>query len=70
MQKKILYTCDICHTDYTDENKAKECEKNHKRLEKATIIGEYKSITMIPTGVPTKIKVRFPNDTTWYKFKR
>ena len=44
MREKRLYTCDICNTDYADKQKAMECEKNHKLLEKATIVGEYKSI--------------------------
>lgn len=39
MTEKKLYTCDICKTDYADKEKAKQCEKNHKLLEKATIVG-------------------------------
>lgn len=37
MTEKKLYTCDICKTDYADKEKAKQCEKNHKLLEKATM---------------------------------
>lgn len=43
MTEKKLYTCDICKTDYADKEKAKECEKNHKVLETAEIVGVYKS---------------------------
>lgn len=55
MTEKKLYTCDVCKTDYADKEKAKQCEKNHKLLEKATIVGDYKSMGSIPTGEPTKI---------------
>ena len=27
MKEKKLYTCEICNTDYTDKEKAKQCEK-------------------------------------------
>lgn len=33
MIKKILYTCQICNTDYADKEKAIACEKSHKALE-------------------------------------
>lgn len=59
MTEKKLYTCDICHTDYADKVKATECEKNHKLLEHACIIGEYKSQKQMVDGVPYKIKVKF-----------
>ena len=55
MITKKLYTCQFCNTDYADKEKAMECEKNHKVLETATIIGDYKSLKSIPDGCPTKI---------------
>ena len=70
MKEKTLYTCEFCHTDYADKNDAKECEKNHKLLEKATIIGEYKPLKSIPNGVPNKIKVKFPGSDEWFDYKR
>lgn len=70
MTEKRLYTCDICHTDYVDKEKAKECEKNHKLLEKATIIGEYSPITIDETGIPKRIRVKFPNSDKWFDYKR
>lgn len=70
MTEKKLYTCDICHTDYADKEKAKECEKNHKLLEKATIVGEYKPKNMMSDGVPYKIRVKFPCSDEWIEFKR
>lgn len=34
MKKKVLYTCDVCHADYDDEELAKACENSHaKNLE-------------------------------------
>lgn len=29
MTKKELYTCDICHTDYSNKTDALKCEKEH-----------------------------------------
>ena len=42
MIQKILYTCQICNTDYADKEKAIACEKSHKTLEGAEFVGEYK----------------------------
>ncbi|MGI5948427.1 MAG: hypothetical protein ACOX8K_13685 [Lachnospiraceae bacterium] len=52
MREKRLYTCDICNTDYAEKQKAMGCEENHKLLEKATIVGEYKPIGQFPNGEP------------------
>lgn len=70
MTEKKLYTCDICHTDYADKDKAKKCEQNHKLLEKATIIGEYKSMNSIANGIPNKIRVKFSGGDEWFDYKR
>ena len=40
MVTKTLYTCQFCNTDYADKEKAIECEKNHKVLEKAKEYGK------------------------------
>lgn len=29
MKQKTLYTCEVCHTDYNDPDKATECEGSH-----------------------------------------
>lgn len=70
MTRKTLYTCDICHTDYAKDTDAKQCEKNHKLLEKATIVGEYKPMGIFPNGEPYKIKVKFPNSDKWIEYHR
>ena len=68
MITKTLYTCQFCNTDYADKGKAMECEKNHKVLETATIIGDYKSLKSI--GCPTKVKVKFKGSDKWIEYKR
>lgn len=30
MKKQILYMCEYCGTQYKEEKKCKECEKNHQ----------------------------------------
>lgn len=70
MREKKLYTCEICNTDYADKEKAERCEKGHKLLEKATIIGEYKSNSMIPNGEPYKIRVKFPGTDKFIEYRR
>ena len=39
MRQKTLYTCEVCHTDYTDPDKATECENRHVLAES---VGSYK----------------------------
>lgn len=69
MITKTLYTCQFCNTDYTDKEKAMECEKNHKVLETATIVGDYKSLKSIPDGCPKKIKVKFKGQIGGYSIR-
>jgi hypothetical protein len=54
MKEKILYTCEICHTDYSDKKKAEECEKGHlkpkiiqSRYNKIVAGGEYPSMIIV-----------------------
>lgn len=70
MKSKTLYTCEICHTDYADKEKAERCEKNHKRLDKAKFTGYYLSITQDATGAPNRIYVRFPDSDKVYEYRR
>ena len=70
MTEKILYTCEFCKTDYTDKEKAIECENNHKLVETAVVQGVYKSRASIPTGEPIKIRVKFPGYKDWIVYKR
>nr|DAD99461.1 MAG TPA: Monocytic leukemia zinc finger protein finger, acetyl transferase, DNA [Siphoviridae sp. ctNU74]DAH76820.1 MAG TPA: Monocytic leukemia zinc finger protein finger, acetyl transferase, DNA [Caudoviricetes sp.] len=70
MREKKLYTCEICNTDYADKEKARQCEKKHKLLEKAVIVGEYKPIGMLAGGEPYKIRVKFPGTDKIYRIQK
>lgn len=70
MKVKKLYTCEICKTDYASPEKAFECEKNHKLLETATIVGVYKSMNSVKEGVPTKIRVKFKGVDEFIEYSR
>lgn len=70
MKVKKLYTCEICKTDYASPEKAFECEKNHKLLETATIVGVYKSMNSIKEGIPTKIRVKFKDMDEFIEYRR
>lgn len=61
MIKKILYSCKFCGTDYSNEEKANLCEKNHKTLQKAEYEEVYRSQNSVPDGWPTKIRVKVRN---------
>lgn len=69
MKEKTLYTCEICHADYAEKERAVKCEENHKLLGKATIVGEYKPMNMHPNGKPHKIRVKFPGCNDWTDYK-
>lgn len=70
MKEKKLYTCEICNTDYADKEMAKDCEKSHKLLETATIVGEYHPLSMNKQGVPHKIRVKFKGSNEVFVYKR
>ena len=57
MKQKILYTCEICKTDYAEKKKATESECVHKTKLKV-INACYKSINAVTHGFPTKITVQ------------
>lgn len=56
MKQKVLYTCEVCHTDYTDKAKAMACEKHHNQ--KLTIIdARYLPLSQDDSGMPVTITV-------------
>lgn len=59
MKEQMLYVCELCGTSYSDKKKAEECEAGHAVLKKAKIVGKYKSIKMVPDGMPVAIEVTF-----------
>lgn len=70
MKTKTLYTCEICHTDFSDEKKALACEANHKLLKTAEVEPMYVSINSEKSGVPTKIRVKFAGMKDYVVYKR
>ena len=36
MKEKVLYTCEICHTDWSSKEKAINCEKSHREIKEIT----------------------------------
>nr|DAM62634.1 MAG TPA: Cytochrome C' [Herelleviridae sp.] len=63
MKQKILYTCEVCHTDYETEERAMECENGHKKQLK--IVGaSYNRIDIVPYGFPIDIKVESENGSS------
>lgn len=73
MKTKTLYTCEICHTDYTDKQQATQCEKSH-HTELKIISMRFLPVT-VPVmsdkdGFPVTITVKNKHgDTMTYKLK-
>ena len=71
MKVKTLYTCEICHTDYTDKQQATQCEKSH--FTDLTIVDKRYVAVKVPVrygteGFPITITVKNKNgDTVIYK---
>ena len=32
MKKKVLYSCEVCFTDYAEKSEAEQCEKQHEKI--------------------------------------
>ncbi len=58
MKQKMLFTCELCNTDYSDEQKALECEQNHK-IPSEVIKCRYSSKNTNPKGYPLYVTVKF-----------
>ena len=69
MREKKIYTCELCNTDYNSKAEALQCEKNHKRLIDAQIFADYHPKSMIPGGVPYKIRVKFLGVDRWIEYR-
>lgn len=70
MKEKTLYTCQICNTDYSNKADALDCEKNHKDIESAVIVGVYMPKSWLRDGMPTKLRVKFKGSDNWVVYKR
>lgn len=66
MKEKKLYTCEYCHTDFSDKQMALKCEKNHKT--KLTISNaRYLPIGNCQDGFPISITIECKGETITYK---
>ena len=57
MKEKVLYTCEVCRTDYADKAGAMRCELNHKKKLKI-VDARYLAQAQDESGFPTTITVR------------
>lgn len=58
MKEVKHYICEVCGTEYSDKNRANECEKNHKKY--IEIVGaRYLSKGQDVKGYPDKLDVKF-----------
>ena len=69
-EKKTLYTCQICNTDYSNKADALDCEKNHKDIDSAVIVGVYMPKSWIGDGTPIRLRVKFKGSDKWVVYKR
>ena len=63
MKKKILYTCEYCHTDYADIKECEKCEAAHKKDLKI-IDKRYVTHKNMKSGFPTTIIVQAEDGST------
>ncbi len=68
MKEKVLYTCEVCRTDYADKAEAKRCEESHKRRLKI-VDSRYLARAQTLSGFPTTITVQ-SEDGTRATYKR
>lgn len=57
MKEEVLYTCEVCHTDYADKAEAKRCEENHKKKLKI-VDSRYLARAQTLIGFPITITVQ------------
>lgn len=62
MKKKVLYTCEICCTDYAEKSEAEQCEKQHERIK-----GIHSFCVNAHAKYPFRVEVQFADGNTfWY----
>ena len=68
MKEKMLYVCEICHTEYAKQSDAEACESSHKTKLKITDC-RYLSYRSSHSGFPVSIKVtdKDTGETVVYK---
>lgn len=70
MKEQKLYVCEYCNTSYKNKTMAIQCEETHKKLTGASFEAAYKPFTVIPSGEPLKIRVKFQGSDKWIDYKR
>ena len=67
MKTKKLYECELCHTNYSEKEKAEQCEKCHQKVV-AVADTRYLSYNLDQSGVPIKICIKFTNGKNiWFR---
>lgn len=57
MKEKVIYTCEVCHTDYADKVEAKRCEESHEKKLKI-VDSRYLARAQTLIGFPITITVQ------------
>lgn len=58
MKEKTLYQCEICGTEYAQEDNALKCESSHRAIE-SVVPKKYRSLKSNPSGYPDRVLVTF-----------
>lgn len=56
MKKKMLYTCEKCHTDYKNQKDAETCEINHSKKLKI-VTQRFLPYSKDESGFPISIEI-------------
>lgn len=62
MKEKVLYTCEVCRTDYANKAEAMRCELSHKKKLKI-VDSRYLAQAQDESGFPTTITVQSDGGT-------
>ena len=57
MKEKVLYTCEVCRTDYANKAEAKRCEESHEKKLKI-VDSRYLARAQTLIGFPITITVQ------------
>lgn len=68
MKELTYYQCEVCGTQFNDKEKAKECERSHRKIIR-TISAKYRPYTSSKDGIPDSVILRF-DDGSETRYKR
>lgn len=66
MKEKITYTCEICHTEYSNKADCERCENGHKTPDKIGDCLFAEPYTLNNNGTPDRIELKFGRRSFWY----